>query len=376
MNEAIRSRFPVLETAVYLNANATGAFPAGMQQVLKEYGETLMHWRDAVWERWLVDVQAHADSIASWIGGPAGSVITDANMSTLLGRLASSLDYAGERNRVVITDKEFPTVPFLWKAFERLGAELVVVPCDGDDPESALEAAIDERTCLVNVSHADFRTGTVLDISRIARKVRQAGALLAVDAYQSVGAVPVDVTEMDVDFLLGGAHKWMCGSNELGWMYVRPSVVESLRPTATGWVAGSNPFTFEHQDRWAPDARRFGAGTPLVLPALLSVPGMKILEEVGASAIREHSLALTERIFSWAEDTGVEVLTPRAPSRRAGIVSLSFPGEREVAVRLIQRNMICTWRGALRIAPHFYNTVDEVDRFLAALDEERREVAP
>lgn len=370
MNEAIRAEFPVLEGAVYLNANATGAFPRGMQQVLAAYGETLMSWRDEVWEGWLGEVQAHAVSIARWVGAPAGSVVTDANMSTLLGRLASSLDYAGKRNRVVITDKEFPTVPFLWRAFERLGAELVVVPCDGDEPEAALEAAIDERTLIVNVSHADFRTGTVLDLRRLARRVREAGALFAVDAYQSVGAVPVDVEEMDIDVLLGGAHKWMCGSNELGWMYVRPSLVESLRPTATGWVAGSQPFTFEHQDAWAPDARRFGAGTPLVLPSLLSVPGMKILESVGAAAIREHSLALTERIFAWTEDAGVSVLTPKEPSRRAGIVSLSFPGEREVAARLVRRGMICTWRGALRIAPHFYNTVEEVDRFLVALGEE------
>jgi selenocysteine lyase/cysteine desulfurase len=276
---------------------------------------------------------------------------------------------------VLFADTDFPTVPALWRAFARYGVEPLEVQVAGhSDPEAAILAALDERVKIVCLSHASFRTGALLDVARIAREAHRVGALVVVDAYQSVGTVPVDVEALGADFLLGGAHKWLCGAIESGFLYVRPSLTPSLTPAVTGWMAGADPLSFEVQTEQAPDARRFGAGTPMALPAMLSRVGLDLIHEVGPQAIREHSLSLTDRVLDWAEAEGVQTLTPRDPARRGGVVSLRFAGDREVAQRLVERGMICSWRGALRVAPHFYNTSDEIDRFLAALEAARREV--
>ena len=375
---AARGEFPLLDSCVYLNSNSTGAFPAGMQGVLGEYWRSLREWSDAgVWERWWAQLHEYADAMGAFLGAPPGSVVTDANVSSLLGRLLTCFDWRGERRRIVCTAGDFPTVPFLAGQFERYGAELVVVPMEasGAFDEGALERAIDERVRLVCVSHASYVSGALLDVPRIARRCRDAGVLLAVDAYQSIGAVPVDVEALGADFVLGGAHKWLCGSTEIGFLYVRPRLLERLEPAATGWVASLDPLSFGDVSEYASTARRFASGTPQVLPALLSRVGLDLLTSVGIETIRALSLRRTERIAAAAESAGIQVLTPRAKEKRGGFVSLRFPGDDRAHAALLKRGFVCSHRGGLRVAPHFYNTDEECDRFARALVEVRAEVA-
>lgn len=373
---AVRAEFPLLEKVTYLNSNSTGAFPRGMEAVLQRYAETLRSWRDEAWEGWWADWIGYMDSVARFLGAPEGSVVTDTNLTTLLGRLATCFDFQGERRRVVTTDLEFPTIPFLWKGFERYGAEAVVVPSEGGRmSEERLCAAIDERTRLVSVTHASFSTGALLDLAPVVRRAREVGALVVVDAYQSVGAVPLDVRALGVDFLLGGAHKWMCGSTESAFLYVRPDLLPTLRPAATGWIAGENPLTFQPAREWAPTARRMASGTPAVLPSQLSQVGLNLLAAVGMPTIRAHSLRCTARVMERADEAGLTVVTPRQEERRGGVLALRFPGDAEVTRRLVAQGFICSYRGALRVAPHFYNTLEEVDRFMNALVAEARKEA-
>lgn len=370
---AVRAEFPLLEKVTYLNSNSTGAFPRGMEAVLQRYGQTLQNWRDEAWEGWWADWLGYMDAVARFIGAPDGSVVTDTNLTTLLGRLGTCFDYRGERRRVVTTDLEFPTVPFLWKGFERYGAETVVVPSEnGRMDEERLCAAIDERTLLVSVTHASSSTGAMLDLAAVVKRAHAVGALVVVDAYQSVGAVPIDVSALGVDFLLGGAHKWMCGSIESAFLYVRPALLPTLKPAATGWIAGENPLTFGPVSGWAPTARRMASGTPAVLPSQLSRVGLDILASVGMPTIRAHSLRCTARVMERADEAGLTVVTPRQEERRAGVVALRFPGDAAVAQRLVARGFICSYRGMLRVAPHLYNTLEEVDRFMDALVAEAR----
>ncbi|NOK34542.1 aminotransferase class V-fold PLP-dependent enzyme [Corallococcus exercitus] len=372
---ALRAEYPLLQTCTYLNSNSTGALPRAAEGVLAQYWNTMRAWRDDTWDTWLSQMQAYADGVAGLIGAPAGSVALDTNLSAHLSRLASCLEFTGERRRVIVTDLEFPTVPFIWKGFARYGAELVVVPSkDGRVDEAALEAAIDARTRIVCVSHGAFATGAVLDVARIAKAAHAAGALIATDAYQTVGAVPVDVRQLDVDFLLGGAHKWLGGS-EAAFMYVRPGLLPTLRPAATGWLAGASPLGFKETADYAPDARRMMGGTPAPLMVLLSRPGLELLKGVGMEAVRAHSLRLTDRVMARADEAGLHVVTPREPHRRGGVVALRFQGDAQVTQRLVARGFICSHRGSLRAAPHFYNTPEEVDAFMDALIEEQRKEA-
>jgi kynureninase len=375
-----RRAFPILESCVYLNSNSTGAFPAGMRAVLDEYWGSLREWSDAgVWERWWAQLHEYADAVGAFLGAPPGSVVTDANVSSLLGRLLTCFDWGGERKRIVCAAGDFPTVPFLARQFARYGAELVVVPMEmdarGSFDEEAIERAIDERVRLVCLSHASYATGALLDAQRIARRCRDAGVLFALDAYQSIGAVPLDVEEIGADFVLGGAHKWMCGSTELGFLYVRPRLLERLEPAATGWVASLDPLAFGAVTEYAHTARRFASGTPQVLPALLSRVGLELLASVGIDNIRALSLRRTAQIAAAAESAGIEVLSPEEPRRRGGVVSLKFPGDALAVAALAKRGFVCSHRGALRVAPHFYNTDEECERFARALVEVKAEVA-
>jgi selenocysteine lyase/cysteine desulfurase len=366
-----RDEFPLLETCVYLNSNSAGATPRSAKAALDEYWRTVERWRDEAWERWLLDLNAHADEIADLIGAPAGSVICDANVSTLFSRVMSCFDFRDHRDRprVVTSDREFPAIPHIVRAFERYGAEPVVVPSpDGIviDTERAM-GAIDERTRLVCLSHATFETGALLDLEPIVRRAREVGALVALDAYQSVGVVPLDVTASGVDFVLGGAHKWLCGSYESAFLYVRPALLPELHPAATGWIASSDPMSYAPPTSWADGVRRFAGGTPAVLPSLFSRPGLSIIRRLGVDAIRRRSLAQTDQIIARADEAGIGVASPRVSERRGGIVALRFPGDAAVARSLVAEGFICSYRGGLRIAPHFYNTDEEIDQFMSEL---------
>lgn len=371
---SMRGEFPLLTKCVYLNSNATGATPRAAKAVLDSYWRTLESWRDEVWDRWWTTLETHADDLASLIQAPAGSVVCDTNMATLFARLMSSFDYR-DRPNVVTSDQEFPSIPFIARAFERYGAVPIVVPSrDGATIEvEDVVRAIDERTQLVCLSHATFTTGAVLDLEPIVRRAHEVGALVALDAYQSVGAIPIDVGALGVDFLLGGAHKWLCGSYESAFLYVRPSLLPRLRPAATGWIAGSNPLSFAPQTEWAETARRFAGGTPAVLPTLFSRPGLAFVRGIGVDTIRAISLARTDRIIARADDAKIPVATPRAYGRRGGIVTLRFPGDADVARSLIASGFVCSHRNGLRIAPHFYNTDEEIERFMDELIRRTRE---
>ncbi|MGN9767944.1 aminotransferase class V-fold PLP-dependent enzyme [Micromonospora sp. SD12] len=367
---ALRAEFPLLSTCVYLNNNSTGAAPRGAEHVLTGYWETLRGWRDEVWQDWHVGLDRYADSIAALIGAPPGSVVTDANLSTLLARVASCFDYRAPRDRVVTTDLEYPTVPFIFTAFRRYGARLDVVGSGGPSfDEDALEARIDERTLLVCVPHASFSSGATIDLPRLVRRAHDVGALVVVDAFQTVGVVPLDVTALGVDVVLGGAHKWLCGVGT-AFLYVRPDLTARLEPAATGWQAGDRALTFQPSAGWAPGARRFAGGTPYPLTSLVSQVGLDLLAGVGVPAIRRHSLACTSRVLQRAAAAGIRVVSPVEPHRRGGVVCLDVADGEAVKRRLLARDMVCSWRGYLRIGPHVYNTLEEIDAFMDALEEE------
>lgn len=373
----MRGEFPLLETCVYLNSNSTGAIPREAKTALDDYWRTLERWRDETWERWLDDLYAYTDELAGLIGAPAGSVVCDANVSTLFSRVMSCFDFQRERPRIVTSDLEFPSIPHILRAFERYGAEPVIVPSQGGveiDAERLMHE-IDERTQLVCVSHATFETGALLDLAPIVQRAHEVGALVALDAYQSAGVVPLDVTASGVDFVFGGAHKWLCGSCESAFLYVRPALLPKLHPAATGWIASADPMSFAPPTGWAADTKRFASGTPAVLPAQLSRPGLAILRELGADAIRRRSLALTDQIIERADEAGLAVASPRPHGRRGGIVALRFPGDDAVARSLIANDFICSYRGGLRIAPHFYNTDEEIDLFMGELVKRARKAA-
>jgi len=363
----LRDEFPLLADCVYLNSNSTGVVPRGAEAVLARYWETLRNWRDDAWLGWHEGLDHYVATLERFIGAAPGSVITDANVSTLLSRVASCFAYRPPRNRIVITDREFPTIPFVWNAQRRLGAIVDMVGTGGPEiDQDELERRIDERTLLVCVPHASYSSGATLDLPRLIRHAHAMGALVIVDAFQSVGVMPLDVAGLGVDFVLGGSHKWLCGVGT-AFLYVRPDQLPGLEPAATGWQAGERALSFQPTTVWATGAQRFAGGTPFPLTALISQVGLDLLAGVGAAAIRTHSLTATARIIDRAQAAGIPVVSPAGPER-GGVVCLDVPDGEAVKYRLAKQNLICSWRGYLRIGPHVYNTLDEIDTFMDALE--------
>lgn len=377
----LRPEFPILEETTYLISNSLGAMPRAAARALTEYAETwatrgVRAWADSWW-----DMSATVgDTIAPLIGAAPGTVSMLPNVTAASAAIMSSFSYAPPRNRVVMIDGEFPSVRYVYDSLAtRLGAEVVVVPSPGGDGLSADESrildSIDDRTALVAISHVLFKSAFVLDIRPIAEKCRRVGALLVLDAYQSVGTLPVSVDALGVDALVGGVLKWLCGGPGGAFLYVRPEWRRKLRPALTGWMAHPAPFDFEPPPiRQRDDAFRFLLGTPAI-PALYAArEGPRIVREAGPEKIREKSLRQTSRLIALAEERGLACATPRDPARRGGTAAVDFDNAREVARELNTRDIVVDYRPGvgIRLSPHFYTKDEELDGTFAAIDEIRR----
>ncbi|MEX1245438.1 MAG: aminotransferase class V-fold PLP-dependent enzyme [Thermoanaerobaculia bacterium] len=375
-----RSEFPILESSTYLISNSLGAMPRAAAAALAEYAGTwatrgVRAWADSWWEMSV----AVGDEIAPLFGASPGTVSMLPNVTTASAVLMSCLDYSGPRNRIVMAEGEFPSIRYVYESLgRRLGAEVVTVPSPGGDGLSADEErirdAIDDRTALVAVSHVLFKSAFVLDAAAIAEKCRRAGSLFALDAYQSVGTLPVDVEALGADVLVGGVLKWLCGGPGGAFLYVRPELRARLTPALTGWMAHPAPFSFEAPPmRYRQDAFRFLLGTPAV-PALYAArEGPRIVRRAGLEAIRDKSLRQTGRLIALAEARGFRSSTPRDPRRRAGTASVDFDNALEVSRELNARDVVVDYRPGvgIRMAPHFYTEDAELDRAFAAIDEIR-----
>ena len=221
---------------------------------------------------------------------------------------------------------------------------------------------LDERTLLVPISHVLFRTGEIQDVEPIIRRAHEVGAHVVLDAYQSAGILPLDVTALGVDFATGGSVKWLCGGPGAGWLYVRPDLAASLEPTFVGWQAHARPFAFEPELEYADGVARFLTGTPNVPALYAATAGYDLIEEVGVARIRESSVRQTELLITLLDQAGFDVGSPRDPARRGGTVTVRTPAFAAVHRELSEREIVCDFRpdAGLRLGPHFFTSDDEL----------------
>jgi kynureninase len=337
--------------------------PLGAEENLLRYAR---EWRERgvrAWaEGWWETSTSVGDQLARIFGAAPGTTVMHQNVAVAQAVVLSCFEFEPPRNRIVYGEGEFPSVRYLYQAQRRRGAEVEVLA----DAEAVLEA-IDERTLIVPVSHVLFKTGEIQDVEAIVERAHEAGALVVLDAYQSVGSVPLDVTRLGVDFSVGGSVKWLCGGPGAGWLYVRPDLIERLEPTFTGWQAHARPFAFEPEQEYASGAARFLTGTPNVPALYAASAGYDIIEEVGVERIRERSVQQTTLLVELLEGAGFEVASPGDPDRRGGTVVVRTPELEAVHRELDAREIVCDFRpdAGIRLGSHFFNTDDEL-RFAAA----------
>ena len=360
-----RAEFPILERkAAYLINNSLGAMPRKVYADLKAYADLWAEEGVVAWKRWLPMVAETAEMIGKIINAPRGTMIMHQNVSTLTSILISALEFTPKRNKVVLTELNFPSIVYNWMAQQHRGARVHSVRSqDGlTIATEDLVKAIDGSTVAVSLDLVLFRSSALLDVAPVIDAAHRRGAVVILDCYQATGAVPIDVQSLGVDFLIGGSVKWLCGGSGAAYLYAREDLIEKYQPTATGWFSDKRPFEFRVGEiDYAADAHRFMGGTPSV-PALYAArAGYEIIQRVGVPAIREKSMRQTALLVELAREQGLRVNTPFQPQRRGGTVCVDFEFSEDASLRLIERGFVIDWRpnAGIRISPHFYNSDEE-----------------
>ena len=368
----IRSQFPILGEVTYLDHSATGplsltvreaAGEALAMQVDGSLGTPLLHAR----------VDALKQKIATLIGASPHEIALVRNTAEGLSVVAGGLPWR-EGDRVVTDNIEFPANIYPWlNLAARYGVQTTMVPARGgrvlaDD----LIAACDARTRVIAVSFVQFSNGFRVDLDRLGAHCRDRGIYLCVDAIQGLGALPLNVAESRVDFLACGGHKWLLAPIGIGFLYVRQDAQADLWPVEVGHhsVEQDPEHYTSYRLAFRGSAEKFEASVPNYAGVFGLNASLDLLQAVGSARIAARVLTLTDRLCDGLAGRGCRVLSPRAPSEKSATVS--FVSDRspskELFERLKQARIVVSLReGAIRAAPHYYNTDDENDRLLAAL---------
>ena len=369
---AWRAKFPALEACVHMISHSLGCVPAQAEEDLAEYFDLWATRSITAWNEWIPEISRAAARIEKLVSAPAGTVTMHQNVSTVMAVLASCLEYSAARPKVVYETLMFPTVSYVWKAEERRGAVVELVPsADGTTVDADLVcAAIDERTLVVPIQHVVFSSGFIQDVKKIAARAAEVGAHVILDCYQSIGTIPIDVVDLGVSFACGGSVKYLCGGPGAAWLYVRKDLIEQFAPRVTGWFGNAHPFAFTMPDQdYADSIMRYLGGTPAIAALYQARAGHTIVGEIGVTRIREKSLALTAQAIGWVDELAIKLNSPRTAERRGGSVVFDFTGAADVCRELNRRRFFCDHRPGvgIRIAPHFYSKAEEVELFFAEL---------
>ena len=370
-----RQEFPIVDTCTYLVSHSLGAMPRRTAENLQEFAETWSRRGVRAWhEGWWEIGRTTGDLLAPILGVSKGAISMHQNVTVVQAIVASCFRYDGPRRKIVLSDLEFPTNMYLFEGFRRYGADIVYVPSD-DTVTANMERlldAIDEQTVLVPLSLVLFKSACLQDARAVVEKAHRVGARVVLDVYQAAGTVPLELEALGTDFAVGGSVKWLCGGPGAGYLYVRPDLAAELEPGIVGWAAHASPFAFETGPiEYADAPERFQSGTPNV-PSLYSArAGYEIVGQIGVESIRRKSLALTRRLIDLAVEAGYRVNTPLDDASRGGAVIIDVPNGGAVAEELIRREVIIDYRpgAGIRMAPHFYNTIEEVEHAMAVLGE-------
>lgn len=366
---SLRERFPIFRKKTYINSCSQGALSTDVQQAYQQY---LCDWEEqgSPWELWVERLEAVRHAFSALINAAPDEVAVTASVSHSISALASALDFSGERNKIVVSDFEFPTVGQIWHAQAQRGARVVHVPAAGNSvPVERFADVIDERTKLVAVTHVCYRNGALLDLPTIIDLAHRKGALVLVDGYQTIGTMPIDVKQLKVDFLVGGVLKYLLSSSGQAYLYVRKDLLPTLQPTTGGWFTQANIFAMDNNAHTpSPTARKFEAGSPPVPNLYATLAGIKLIQSLGPERIQREIREVTGAIKEGVMRRGFNLVSPVDPAQHGALITVRSHKVDLLVKWLAAENIIVSSRDHnLRISPHFYNNQEDVSRLLNAL---------
>ena len=368
----LRTHFPILREKTYLYNCSQGALCDAVEAGMQKYAAS---WRTsaAPWDEWMEAYEALRCAFARFINAQPEEVAIVTSASAGINPIANALQFdapKGGRNKVVMSEYEFPTMAHIWLAQRPRGAEIQFLDGVNDTiPTECYERAVDKRTRIVPLTQVSFVNGFRPDVAAIAKIAHAQGALLFLDGYQDCGTRPVDVKALDVDFFVTGTLKYLLGPPGLGFLYVRRQLIETLTPTITSWMAQRDVFAFKTKclDP-SPDARRFEGGSPPIPNIYLARPTIDLLAGIGMHNVAAQIERLTRAFLQGVRDLRIESKTPS--SSVGPLVVLRSTDAAGVLARLTARGIaVSTRRDGVRFAFHLYNTLEDVDVALTALED-------
>jgi selenocysteine lyase/cysteine desulfurase len=374
--EMWRKQFPILENGIHLANCSQSPQSLRVRSAVQEY---LNNWNEAGmnWEGWMEAVNESKAEFAKIINANVSEIAMHTSVSQATYSIVGSLDYSGKRNKVVVTEADFPTVVQIWTASKRLGFQLEFVPLvNGEIDINSYQKIIDEKTLITSIPQVYYQNGFKQDIAAICEIAHSKGSLFYVDAYQCLGSDPVDVKAMDIDFLSSGNLKYLLGMPGSAYLYIKKDIIPYMKPMATGWFGQENPFAFDiYNFQYANDARRFDSGTPSIITAYGAKAGMEIINEVGPANIKSWIDELSRYTFIKLDERGLETTSPRDINKKGPTTAIAVPDPHAVEEELKKKGVVASARGPIiRYAPHFFVTYEDIDQALDALEEVLKEM--
>jgi len=371
-----RSEFAVTARYAYFNHAATGILPQRSRDALCAFLDAQAAGGVVGMASYEMKMPAYRERIARYIGAAANEIAILRNTGDGANVVAQGLDWR-PGDRVILCDNEFPANAIPWLGLRRLGVEIDYVETARERmTPDALRAAMTDRTRVVTVSWVSFEDGYRHDLAALAQVAHERNALICVDAIQGLGAFPLDVRALDLDVAYAGGQKWLLALQGVSFAYVRSSLIERLAVGSPGWRSMEDMWDFlNYEQPLVRAASRYEGGTPNFIGAVSLERSIDLLEESGPDAIAGHVLDLTDRLVEGLQRCGANVRSLRGPGISSGIVTFTVPGADPVALgRAIQSDgVVTTWRSSgIRVAPHGYNTHDEIDRLLQLVPERAR----
>jgi len=367
-----RQEFPIVNSCVYLDHAGVAPLSLRVKKEVERFlgqalEKALIDYDDCLQR--VEEVRAVSSAL---IGSDTQEIAFIKNTSHGISLVSGGLEWK-EGDNVIVFDKEFPANVYPWLDLKRKGVEVKFAPLrDGRIYLEDIESLMDGRTRLLSFSSVQSVNGFMIDLKKLGELCTSRGVLFFVDAIQSLGVVPMDVRDCGVDFLAADGHKWLLSPEGTGIFYCKKELAETLHPSLIGWLSVENGYEFEKIEyNLKTDAGRFEEGTYNVMGIYALGASLGLLLEIGVDNILKRVRGLGDFIIEEAGKRGFDIKTPLDAQERAGIIS--FAGDFDpAAVRdeLMESNIVVNHRGgALRLAPHFYNTEDEILRAFKKLDE-------
>jgi cysteine desulfurase/selenocysteine lyase len=364
--EKTREQFPVTKNRVFLNHAAQSPLPKPVTEAMSKYIDQLSNFEPAMTEA----SDNGKPYFAQLIGAKLGEIALVENTSVGLNIAANVLHYP-PGSKIVTTDLEYPSVVYPWLR-KRLGVKVhYVKSVDGKILLDDMEKAVDDKTIAVAISHVEYSNGFRHNLRVLSEIVHEHGAYLIVDGIQSAGTMPVDVQRDDVDFFMAACYKWLLSPPGAAYLYVKDELIGKFEPPFVGW-ASVNQEVFNTADLWdiwnlslSKTASRFEIGTSSSASLVGAAAAMKMLLDFGIENVHRRISKLTDHLVSSVEDSGLRLQTPQEKSCRSAIVNFKIDKPQQIVERLKRKRVIVSARSnGIRVAPHYYNTEEEIDQLL------------